>query len=60
VGVGGYQLDAVQAPVAQATQKLRPELLGLAVADIDAQNFAVPVGGDARWRSRPPGTRPGR
>ena len=37
----------MQASVAQRAQELAPEVLGLAVADVDAQHLAVSVGGDA-------------
>lgn len=50
MGVGDDQLDTGQAATAKVTEELGPELLGLTVADLAAEDFTVPVrahaGGD--------------
>ena len=40
------ELDAVQPTVTQRTQERGPEVLGLAVADVDTEHRTVPVSGD--------------
>ena len=62
VGVGGDQLDAVDAPGAQALQEAQPRVVGLGVDDVQAQHAAPAVlvaadGGDdgdgGHMRARP-------
>ena len=46
VGVGDHQAHPSQASLAQRAQELGPEALVLAVADRDAEDLTVTVGGD--------------
>ena len=48
MGVGDHQAHPAQAPVAQRAQEPGPERLVLAVADVDAEDLPVAVGGDPR------------
>jgi hypothetical protein len=45
--VADHQLDATKAAAVEAAQELRPELLGFARADLDAQYLALAFGVDA-------------
>ena len=47
-GVRDHETDTVQAAVDQAAEELGPEGLVLAIADVDAEDLAVPVGAAAR------------
>ena len=48
VRIGDHQAHTGEAPVAQRAEKLLPERLGFAVADVAAQDLPVAVCGDAR------------
>ncbi len=45
VRIGDDQAHAAQAPLLEATQERSPEHFVLAVADVDAQDLPIPVGG---------------
>ena len=47
VRVGDHQADTLQPPLDQAAKKRRPERAIFRRADVDAEDLAIPLGGDA-------------